>query len=637
MSVSLNQSDLTKDGIRTIVGLQSTESDPTFRPTLQVISIKSVGPGTGTVERFRTVLSDGDCFVQGMLATQLNHLLESDQLVTNTVVRVDDFMNNDIQGKNVIIMLKVAVLGNADRLGNPIDIVKAGNAAMNNNTGSTNAAPMYNRTNQVESGSPAKNNPYSSGSQRSNPYSPPKNHSHAPIVHRGTTSSSPGGTPITLISQLNMYQNRWTIKARVVSKSDIRTWSNAKGEGSLFSIELLDSSGTDVRATLFKEAVDKFYNLLNVGQVYTIAGGRIKVANIQYNTCKSQYEMTLDQNSEIHLVDDEGEIQNQLFDFVKIADVEKVEAGKNVDILAIVQEIGDCQSLTSKKTGKELQKADLTLVDDTGVQVRLTLWGSDAMNAKTNIGLNQVVAFRRARVSDYGGKSLSGGNGVFVAPKIPETQTLEQWWTTQGSQGGAVKSISSSGPGGGKMDTFQNRKTIGDIKGDNLGYENEKGDYISFKAHFNFLKKDKEGGAWYTACPNKESPCNNRCKVTQTTDGNWQCDRCHGTYPNCNRKWIFSGTVCDDTASTWVSVFDDQALTLFNGAIADDVFAQYENQDAYDGYFAKAVHTEWVLRCRVKNEMVNDEPRLKVNVVRMDPVDYAAECQELISAIEKFQ
>ncbi len=57
----------------------------------------------------------------------------------------------------------------------------------------------------------------------------------------------------------------------------------------------------------------------------------------------------------------------------------------------------------------------------------------------------------------------------------------------------------------------------------------------------------------------------------------------------------------------------------------------------YDGHFAKAGHTEWLLRCRVKNEMVNDEPRLKVNVVRMDPVDYASECQELISAIEKFQ
>ena len=36
---------------------------------------------------------------------------------------------------------------------------------------------------------------------------------------------------------------RWTIKARVTSKSQIRKWSNAKGEGHLFSIDLMDSSG----------------------------------------------------------------------------------------------------------------------------------------------------------------------------------------------------------------------------------------------------------------------------------------------------------------------------------------------------------------------------------------------------------
>lgn len=32
---------------------------------------------------------------------------------------------------------------------------------------------------------------------------------------------------------------RWTIKARVTKKTDIKRWSNAKGEGTLFSIDLL--------------------------------------------------------------------------------------------------------------------------------------------------------------------------------------------------------------------------------------------------------------------------------------------------------------------------------------------------------------------------------------------------------------
>lgn len=35
---------------------------------------------------------------------------------------------------------------------------------------------------------------------------------------------------------------RWTIRARVTNKSGIRTWSNSRGEGKLFSMDLVDES-----------------------------------------------------------------------------------------------------------------------------------------------------------------------------------------------------------------------------------------------------------------------------------------------------------------------------------------------------------------------------------------------------------
>jgi replication factor A1 len=648
---------LTENAVRRIIATAKGGDDPGFKPVFQVISIKEVG-SANTQTRFRTVLSDGEFFVQGMLATQINNLVTSGELAENCLICVRDFMNNSVQGKNVIILLNVQIVGHeTGRVGDPVDIEKSGgvnlaNSSNNSNTAGANgpAQPMYNRTNHTAPPNIANNanananvNPYVSPAKSNgvannppsgrNPYSPAR--SNAPIVHQDATSSPSGGLT-TLISQLNMYQNRWTIKTRIVTKSEIRTWSNSKGEGSLFSVELLDSSGMDIRATLFKEAVDKFYNYFEVGKVYTIAGGRLKVANAKFNTCKSQYEISLDQNAEIHLVDDQGEIQKQSFEFVKIADLERVEAEKNVDIIAVVQEIGEVQNLTSKRTGKELQKAELTLLDDTGASVRLTLWGAEAVSARSKIGINQVVGFRRTRVSDYGGKTLSGGT-PFPEPEMPETSRLQQWWDTQGSHGTTVKSLSGGGGGGGRMDPFADRRTIADIKNQGLGYNSEKGDYLCFKAHFTFMKKDKEGGAWYPACPNKEEPCRNRCKVTQTTDGNWDCLRCHGVFPTCNRKWIFSTTVADDTGSTWVSVFNEDALTLFGGVIADDVFAQYDNQDLYDGYFAKATYTDWVMKCKVKNEIVNDEPRLKTQIVRMDPVDYASECKDLLTALQGFQ
>ena len=52
----------------------------------------------------------------------------------------------------------------------------------------------------------------------------------------------------------------------MTQKSDIRTWSNSRGEGRLFSLNLIDESG-EIRATGFTDVVDKFYNMLEVNKV----------------------------------------------------------------------------------------------------------------------------------------------------------------------------------------------------------------------------------------------------------------------------------------------------------------------------------------------------------------------------------
>lgn len=56
------------------------------------------------------------------------------------------------------------------------------------------------------------------------------------------------------------------IKARVTTKSPVRTWANARGEGKLFSMDLIDESG-EIRATAFKEQCDKFFDMIEVTHI----------------------------------------------------------------------------------------------------------------------------------------------------------------------------------------------------------------------------------------------------------------------------------------------------------------------------------------------------------------------------------
>ena len=46
------------------------------------------------------------------------------------------------------------------------------------------------------------------------------------------------------------------------------------------------------------------------------------------------------------------------------------------DVIGIVKGVEDVRSLTSKQ-GRELKKRDIFLVDESQVQIRLTLWAND--------------------------------------------------------------------------------------------------------------------------------------------------------------------------------------------------------------------------------------------------------------------
>jgi len=382
--------------------------------------------------------------------------------------------------------------------------------------------------------------------------------------------------------------------------------------------------------------------MLELDNVYMMTGGKLKAANMQYNTCKSSYEITFDQNAEITKVDDTGEIEQQSYDLVPIASLENVEPSSYVDVIGVVKNVGEPGSITSKKSGRDLSKCELTIVDDSGADVQVTVWGERAMRAPQDFANNIVVAFRRARVSDYGGRTLSAnGDGIIPNPKIPDANRVLNWWHAGGSTGGVTKSLSSSGGGGGarRYPKFEERKTIASIKKDNLGYNSaDKPDWISFKGTISFIKSDRDGGAWYTACPNPEEPCKMRRKILPdpSSDGYYHCENCHQSYPNCIHRYIFSATVSDDTTTSWVSVFDDQAKQLLDGVTADDMHKLYSEdpeQSAYNGHFMKATFTDWIFTCKVKQEMYDNETRIKTSIHSIHPVDYAQEGRSLLNSI----
>ena len=74
----------------------------------------------------------------------------------------------------------------------------------------------------------------------------------------------------------------WKIKARVLKKNEIKQYKTAKGEGSFFSIEIMDRNQTEINCSFFNAGCDKWFDYLNEGNIYIFSGGLIRENNSRY-------------------------------------------------------------------------------------------------------------------------------------------------------------------------------------------------------------------------------------------------------------------------------------------------------------------------------------------------------------------
>jgi replication factor A1 len=94
--------------------------------------------------------------------------------------------------------------------------------------------------------------------------------------------------------------------------------------------------------------------------------------------------------------------------------------------------------------------------------------------------------------------------------------------------------------------------------------------------------------------------------------------------------------MADSSGSSWFSFFNDTAEKLL-GASADSLYEHKLTGDGeYERTFNNALFKTVVAKCRVKQEMVNDEPRVKSSVIKVDELDYVAECKNMLDAIAKY-
>ncbi|KAJ2104754.1 Replication factor A protein 1 [Coemansia sp. S142-1] len=240
----------------------------------------------------------------------------------------------------------------------------------------------------------------------------------SPLEQPQRPSAKLTGTPYTLkqISNLKYSIKNYTIRARVMKKTSI--------DCRAFAVNLHDYSG-NIRAFIYAEQVDEFFPLLEVGNVYHISLAQIRRRNYQFG-------LVFNDKTTVKRYDEVTDVSRGDFDFVLIALLTENKVNHEVDILCVVKDVIDASPITTG-TGKDKRvRRSLLVIDSSGYEVRITLWGSMATDFKCPVG--SIVAFKGALIKDHGSRTLSASEyrPMVVNPDIPEAHTLRGWYDAEG-------------------------------------------------------------------------------------------------------------------------------------------------------------------------------------------------------------
>lgn len=362
----------------------------------------------------------------------------------------------------------------------------------------------------------------------------------------------------TPISALSTFLYDWTIRAKVTKKSELAEYNNRKlmKNDKFMTLRLSDCHGSQISASFFGEAAEKFFKIIQEGSIYLFSNGNVSLADQRFRTSDCSYQLQFNSSADIRLDEDQSfsvkAIDRGVTPLSKLKDC---KARTLVDILGIVIEVGRPTEKTSKQKGEALTQRLLKIVDDSGMSIELSLWNELANdpNVSNLIPNESIIHAKSVNVTIFNEtlylSSVKSLTELIFNPTSPQSSKLMSWF--KGGNKDSLQIVDLSLRKEGTKDNLD-FITINQLKNCTAGK-----DRYFVIARIQFSKLD-ERKITYESC----SKC--KKKVEVNSEGMFNCISCGSFSKECSYKFLIRGLILGDfTGSIFTTAFNETGEYMF--------------------------------------------------------------------------
>lgn len=445
------------------------------------------------------------------------------------------------------------------------------------------------------------------------------------------------------IREVNVNRQTISIKGRIVQKSSLQT---LKSGLKFFHLDIIDKDNDVIRIKFWRQKADEYYDILHHGSVYILkcTGNDVVVSNTKFNDTSNPYEINFSDRCLVKKVesDDDSIGKTPKYVFSTLKEIQEMSVPSVVDLIGIVKQFSPCTKVISRKNNDEVSRRTISIVDQTGLQINVTLWGELAEVNDEKLSGNPAIALKSIQIRDYQGRqgsTLSGRSIMEFSLDDGKIEEIKKWFDDTGSslKFESISNISSneSPNSRGTNEKAYSGQTLKDIR---AKMDDEFLHVQSFQVIARVSKigsmnisqqnsGDKSGTLTYDACP----IC--RKKVLSSTS---YCEKCDESVTP-DTKFLFPVTIEDHTCSLTVQCFHEIGSIFIKELSASTCKEMEQNNDKKLNFILnlQCMWRHYNLRIQLKTEEYNNQKKTRAIIQSAEPVDLEQTSRMMLHSINQ--